>query len=134
MTKPFLVTGAPWVNAEKAAADLNSRGIKGAFFRPLYFMPRSAGTGYSQSGKPWNTMCGGVEIMLTDPAAYRSVEASLHIIDAYSKTSPDSLVWSPPSLIRKLAGEGVSVEEVVKACQDDIKEFMEVREKYLIYR
>ena len=79
-------------------------------------------------------MCGGVEIILTDPAAYRSVEASLHIIDAYRKTSPDSLVWNPPTLIRRLNEPGVTVEEVVKACQDDIREFMETRQKYLLYR
>ncbi|MDM8002528.1 MAG: DUF1343 domain-containing protein, partial [Bacteroidota bacterium] len=66
MTKPFIVTGAPWVNAEKAAADLNSRGIRGAYFRPLYFIPRSSGPVSNRSSKPWNEMCGGVEIMLTD--------------------------------------------------------------------
>jgi uncharacterized protein YbbC (DUF1343 family)/uncharacterized lipoprotein YddW (UPF0748 family) len=133
-TKPFLLTGAPWVDAGKAAEDLNSRGIAGAYFRPVYFVPRSAGTGYNRSSKPWNEMCGGVEIMLTDPAAYRSVEASLHIIDAYRKTNPDSLVWSPPLLMRRLNEPGVTVEEVVKACQDDVAEFMEVRQKYLLYR
>ena len=133
-TKPFLLTGAPWVDAGKAADDLNARGIRGAYFRPAYFVPRSAGTGYNRSSKPWNEMCGGVEIMLTDPAAFRSVEASLHIIDAYRKTSPDSLVWSPPLLIRRLNEPGVTVEEVVKACQDDVKEFMEIRQQYLLYR
>jgi uncharacterized protein YbbC (DUF1343 family) len=133
-TKPFLLTGAPWVDAGKAADDLNSRGIRGAYFRPVYFVPRSAGTGYNRSSKPWNEMCGGVEIMLTDPAAFRSVEASLHIIDAYRKTSPDSLVWSPPLLMRQLNEPGVTVEEVVKACQDDVAEFMEMRQKYLLYR
>ncbi len=134
MTKPFVVTGAPWVNAEKAAADLNSRGIRGAYFRPLYFIPRSSGPVSNRSSKPWNEMCGGVEIMLTDPAAYRSVEAALHIIDAYRKTSPDSLRWSPPAIMRKLNEPGVTVEEVVKACQDDVSEFMEIRQKYLLYR
>lgn len=134
MTKPFIVTGAPWVNAEKAAADLNSRGIRGAYFRPLYFIPRSSGPVSNRSSKPWNEMCGGVEIMLTDPAAYRSVEAALHIIDAYRKTSPDSLRWSPPAIMRKLNEPGVTVEEVVKACQDDVSEFMEIRQKYLLYR
>jgi len=134
MTKPFVVTGAPWVNAEKAAADLNSRGIRGAYFRPLYFIPRSSGPVSNRSSKPWNEMCGGVEIMLTDPAAYRSVEAALHIIDAYRKTSPDSLQWSPPAIMRKLNEPGVTVEEVIKACQDDVSEFMEIRQKYLLYR
>ena len=75
-----------------------------------------------------------MEIILTDPAAFRSVEASLHIVDAYRKTSPDSLVWSPPVIIRRLNEPGVTVQEVVKACQDDVKEFMEARQKYLLYR
>ena len=29
---------------------------------------------------------------------------------------------------------GVTVEEVVKACQADVEEFMDIRQKYLIYR
>lgn len=134
MTKPFVVTGAPWVNAEEAAADLNSRGIKGAWFRPLWFIPQSGSTGYNRSGKPWNRMCGGVEIMITDPAAYRSVETSLNIIDAYRRCAPDSLVWSPPALIKLLDEPDMTVKEVVTACQDDITGFLEIREKYLLYR
>jgi len=133
-TKPFIMTGAPWVNAEKAAEDLNSRGIKGAYFRPVYFIPRSSGTRSNRSQKPWDEMCGGVEVMVTDPATFRSVEASLHIIDAYRKTSPDSLIWSPPALIKQLDEPGMSVEKVVQACQDDVSGFMELRKKYLLYR
>ena len=79
-------------------------------------------------------MCGGVEIMVTDPASFRSVETSLHIIDAYRKTSPDSLIWSPPALIKQLDEPGMTVEKVVQACQDDVSGFMELRKKYLLYR
>jgi uncharacterized protein YbbC (DUF1343 family) len=79
-------------------------------------------------------MCGGVEIMLTDPAEYRSVEAAVNIIDAYRKTNPDSLVWSPPALIKRLEEPGMTVDQVIKACQDDVSQFMEVRQKYLLYR
>ena len=133
-TKPFLLTGSTWIDAEKAAADLNSRGIRGAMFRPVYFIPESTGTASNPRGKPWNKMCGGVEIMLTDPSAYRSVEAALNIIDAYRKTSPDSLVWSPPPVIKRLEEPGMTVDSLVKACQDDVIGFMKLREKYLLYR
>jgi len=37
-------------------------------------------------------------------------------------------------IIRKLNDPGVTVEEVVKACQDDVKEFIEIRQKYFLYR
>jgi len=133
-TKPFLLTGAPWIDAEKAAKDLNDRGIKGALFRPVYFIPTSSGTDANPREKPWNEICGGVEIMLTDYEAYRSVEAAVHIIDAYRKTSPDSLVWAPPPTIKRLEEPGMTVEQVIEACQDEVSEFLEIRSKYLLYR
>jgi uncharacterized protein YbbC (DUF1343 family) len=133
-TKPFLLTGAPWIDAGKVADDLNSRGIQGAYFRPAYFIPRSSGTGSGRSGKPWDEMCGGVEVMVTDPAVYRSVEGAIHIIDAYRKCSPDSLVIYPTSWLKYLDEPEMSVEQVIEACKNDISEFMTIREKYLLYR
>jgi uncharacterized protein YbbC (DUF1343 family) len=133
-TKPFLLTGSTWVDAEKAAKDLNSRGIKGAVFRPVYFIPENSDAVSNPRGKPWNKMSGGVEIMLTDFKVYKSVETALNIIDAYRKTNPDSLVWSPPPIIRRLEEPEMTVGQVIKACQDDVSEFMKLREKYLLYR
>lgn len=133
-TKPFLLTGMPGIDAEKAAEDLNSRGIKGAFFRPVYFIPQNADTINNPRRKPWNLMCGGVEIMLTDLSSYRSVEAAVNIFDAYRKISPDSVIWSPPPAVRRLEEPGITVEEIVKACQDQVSEFLKVRDKYLLYR
>ena len=132
-TKPFLLTGSTWIDAEEAAKDLNSRGIKGAIFRPVYFIPLS-GMDSNARDKPWNKMSGGVEIMLTDLKAYRPVEAAINIIDAYRKTNPDSLVWSPPPIIKRLEEQGMTVEQLIKACQDDVSEFIKLREKYLLYR
>jgi len=137
-TKPFLITGAPWVDATKAVEDLNSRGIPGAVFRPLSYIPRQLLPPGTWSGtrpytKPWNQMCHGVEIMLTDYKAYRSVETALHIIDAYRKTSPDSLVWFPPDIIKKLDEPGATVKEVIGQCQDEVADFVELRKKYLLY-
>ena len=133
-TKPFLITGSTWINAEQAASDLNSRKIPGAVFRPAYFIPDNYDSIPNPRGKPWNRMCGGVEIMVTDYGAYRPVETSLHIIDAYRKTNPDSLVWSPPPLLRMLDEPGMTVKQVVEACREDVEEFLEIRSKYLIYR
>lgn len=133
-TKPFLLTGAPWINAEKAALDLNSRGIEGVLFRPAYFIPRIDSATWNPRGKPWNQMCGGVEIMLTDYQRFRSVETALHIIDAYRKFSPDSLNWSPPPVIKSLEEPGISVEDVLKGCRDEIDDFLQTRRNYLLYR
>ncbi|MBL1215416.1 MAG: DUF1343 domain-containing protein [Ignavibacteriae bacterium] len=133
-TKPFLLSGSSWVDAAKAADDLNSRGIEGAIFRPVHFIPRKLIPGSNPRGKPWNQMCGGVEIMLTDYSKYRSVEAALHIIDAYRKTNPDSLNWSPPEIIKQLDEPGMTVEKVIENCQEQVKDFIELRRKYLLYK
>jgi uncharacterized protein YbbC (DUF1343 family)/uncharacterized lipoprotein YddW (UPF0748 family) len=132
-TKPFLITGSSWVDADKAATDLNSRGIEGARFRPVYFIPKRISVGSNPRGKPWNKMCGGVEIMLTDFSKYKSVEAALHIIDAYKKTNPDSLNWSPPEIFKQLDQPGMTVEKVIENCQNRISDFIKVRKDYLLY-
>ncbi|MCO6477734.1 MAG: DUF1343 domain-containing protein [Phaeodactylibacter sp.] len=132
-TKPFLITGTSRVDADKAAAGLNSRGIPGAVFRPAYFIPNIGPTRANPRGKPWNELCGGVEIMLTDAKAYRSVAAALHIFDAYRKAGTGELQWAPPEAVKRLEEPGVTVEEVVEDCQEEVEGFMEVREKYLIY-
>jgi len=133
-TKPFLLTGATWIDAEKASADLNSRGIKGAVFRPVHFIPEKPDPASNPRGKPWNQMSHGVEVMVTDPAIYRSVETAVHTFDAYRRATPDSLIWTPPAVIRRLEEPGTTVEDVIKACQDQISGFLKVREKYLLYR
>lgn len=132
-TKPFLLSGAPWVDAASAARDLNSRAIPGAVFRPVHFIPKKADAGSNPRGKPWNRLCGGVEIMLTDYKTYRSVEAALHIIDAYRKTNPDSLQWSPPETIKQMDNPGTTVKDVVAACQDEVADFIKRRKDYLLY-
>jgi uncharacterized protein YbbC (DUF1343 family) len=72
--------------------------------------------------------------MLTDYSKYRSVEAALHIIDAYRKTNPDSLNWSPPEIIKQLDESGMTVEKVIEDCQEQVKDFIELRRKYLLYK
>lgn len=133
-TKPFLLTGSTWVDADKAAADLAARNIQGAKFRSVHFIPKRANVGSNSRGKPWNKMSAGVEIMLEDYKSYRSVEAALHIIDAYRQTNPDSLNWSPPEIMKRLEEPGMSVEKVIEECQKEVKDFIELRNNYFLYR
>lgn len=132
-TKPFLISGAPWIDAQAAAKDLNSREIEGAVFRPVYFIPVTDNPGSNPRAKPWGRMSGGVEIMLEDYKSYRSVETALHIIDAYRRTNPDSLVWTPPATIKLLDKPGMTVKQVIDSCQADVEEFLLLRQKYLLY-
>ncbi len=136
-TKPFLLTGAPWVDCIKAAKDLNGRNLPGVMFRPAHFIPKSAvhrlPTRSNPRKKPWNIMCHGVEVMLTDYKTFRSVETALHIFDAYRKTNIDSLTWTPPEIIKQLQEPGKTLQKVVQECQEQVSEFIEMRKKYFLY-
>jgi uncharacterized protein YbbC (DUF1343 family) len=132
-TKPFLITGAPWINGNRVASDLNRRDIPGAVFRPVYFIPEYASNGDNPRKKPWNRLCSGVEILVTDPAEFRAVQTALNILDAYRKENPDSLTWTPPETIRMLEKPGITVEAVNDACQQEVRDFIEIRQKYFLY-
>ncbi len=132
-TKPFLMTGAPWIDGIKVAAELNQIEIPGAVFRPVFFIPENTGSDNNPRNKPWNRMCSGVEILVTDSHIFRSVKTTLYLMDAYRKLSPDSLEWTPPDIIRLLEKPGMTVEEVTEACQQEIRDFLAIRKKYLLY-
>lgn len=125
-TKPFLVTGAPWIDAVKAAADLNARHLPGVMFRPAYFVPAKAGEKFN------GQMCGGVEIYFTDRKAYRAVLTTLSILDAYRKSGSQSLSVPAGSPV-SMPGSGETVEQRVAAYQAQIEQFLQMRQKYLLY-
>ena len=57
-TKPFEFIGAPFINPHKWAEKLNSLGLEGVYFRPMYFTPTFED--YA------NQLCGGVQVHVTD--------------------------------------------------------------------
>ncbi len=133
-TKPFLMVGAPWIDCQQAAADLNDRGLAGALFRPARFTPQQPAGTTAGAGKPWNQPCCGIEIMLTDPTTYRSVEAALHIIDALRQSSPDALVWNLPERLQYLDDPNSDIATIVEQAQEQVAGFIEQRGEFLLYR
>lgn len=123
-TSPFLITGAPWVDGVKAAADLNSRHLPGVLFSPTYFQPTKPGE------KFYGQMCGGVEIHFTDRKAYQAVRTTLAILDAYRRASSQTITASGPVVG---LGSDESVDKRVAAYQEGIKQFLQTRQKYLLY-
>ncbi|MGE5612541.1 MAG: exo-beta-N-acetylmuramidase NamZ domain-containing protein [Bacillota bacterium] len=69
--QPFETFGAPWINAQKLAAALNSAKLPGLRFLPIEFTPKSS--------KFANQPCQGVSILVTDRTAVEPVRAGLTI-------------------------------------------------------
>jgi uncharacterized protein YbbC (DUF1343 family) len=87
-TRPFELVGAPWVRAERLAADLNGRALPGVHFRAAVFEPTFQ--------KHARTTCGGCQIHVTDRRAFRPVMTGVALIEAIRAQDPAAFGWRPP--------------------------------------
>lgn len=85
---PFEVTGAPFIQPDKLADALNILHLPGVRWRPHRFVP--------DSSKHAGTLCGGVQVHITDASAYQPVRAWLHVIATVRELYPDDFGWRPP--------------------------------------
>src|SRR5690606_35986203 len=71
-TTPFEVAGAPFVDPELLADELNDRALPGVRFRPVRFRPT-----FDQ----WQgQVCGGVQFHVTDLQSFRPYATTLHLL------------------------------------------------------
>jgi uncharacterized protein YbbC (DUF1343 family) len=87
-TRPFELTGAPWIDPMELTFALESAGLPGAAFRPAVFRP----TFDKFAGED----CGGVQVHITDPAAFRPVLCAAALIKSVSDLYPESFAWLDP--------------------------------------
>jgi uncharacterized protein YbbC (DUF1343 family) len=135
-TKPFKYAGAFGLDGGALAAYLNARPIPGVHFRAAAWTPVS---GFWQ-GKTLT----GVELILTDQVAFRSVRTAVEILTAVRKLAPATLTltganaktidrdWGTDTLRRGLE-QGLSADEIVHRWEPGVREFLAERKKYLLY-
>jgi len=92
--EPFRQFGAPFLNADTLAAQLNARGLPGIRFSPATFTPISS--------KHKGEICYGAQATVTDPAAFRPVVTGLTIIRVLLDSAPGEVKLNPSSLGRLL--------------------------------
>lgn len=128
---PFEVVGAPWIDGQKLAEALNRAGLAGVRFVPIRFTPKSSTFA--------NEECGGVNIVITDRGAFRSVTTGVEI--AYQLNLFYSKMWKVDDYIRLLANraalaalkEGKAVSDITATWQEGLAQFARIRQKYLLY-
>jgi uncharacterized protein YbbC (DUF1343 family) len=79
-TRPFEITGAPWVSGKTLAEGLASTGLPGFIARPLGFEPT-----FHKHAK---TSCGGVQIHVTDERTFRPVATYVALCALAHHASP----------------------------------------------
>lgn len=137
---PFEIAGAPWLDGERLARELNQIGLPGVRFRPLCFVPSAS--------KHAGRACGGVQLHVTARDAFCPVATGLHLIAAARAQAPAEFQFLPsswegqPPHFDLLAGtarlrEGLESGEPVQALVDgwavDVARFEQERKQYLLY-
>lgn len=138
-TKPFELIGAPWIDANELADDLNSLNLPGVRFRPAYFIPWTS--------KYKGEKCAGVQVHVTDRDALKPTEVGLHIIktlyDKYTKEFQflkvansdkyyfDMLMGTDAT--RHAIEVRVPADEIIDSWYEEIAGFVRDRKPYLQY-
>lgn len=142
-TRPFELVGAPWVQAERFARDMNARALPGVHFRPVVFEPT-----FHKHAK---TACGGCQIHVLDRARFEPVVTGVALIDAVRAAAPDQFEWRQPPYeyehdkqpIDVLAGSpalreaidlGARAEDIAREWEAGVAAFKTLRARFLLYQ
>ena len=87
-TRPFELLGAPWIDAERAADNLNALGLAGVRFRPVIFEPTFH--------KFAHESCGGCQIHVTDRRMFSPVLAAVAVMTEFRRANPGRFAWRQP--------------------------------------
>lgn len=135
-TSPFEIIGAPWINGNDFAAELNSRKLPGVYFRPIHFRPF-----YMKFIKE---QCSGIQIHILDKKIFSPSVVQIHILTALRKLYPDHNIFDTKritmfdraygsDLIRLHIMNNTPAEKIISDWEKDIEKFNILRKKYLIY-
>jgi len=134
---PFEICGAPWIDGEDLARELNRRDLPGVFFRPITFRPYY----FLFTGEP----CGGVQIHILDYLRFKPLEVQIHLLTAvrdlfpghpFIEDSERTLAFDRAmgtSAIRRELLAGKSAEAIIAGWQEKLEVFKGIRRKYLLY-
>lgn len=132
-TRPFELIGAPYIDGRLAAA-LNGMDLSGVTFREAYFTPTFS--------KYANTPVGGVQLYVTERQSFDPLKTAITIISTVMELYPTDFKWREDHFIDNLYGSeylrlaldmGMAVDGIVEAWQDELAEFRQLRQEFLLY-
>lgn len=141
-TLPFKVVGAPWINADALAQNLNKQNFPGVYFKPFHYRPFF--------GRFAHVDCQGVLICINDPKIFKPVTTQYLIIGIIKSLYPKQFKEAlEASAGRKEMFCKVNGTEEVYRLVKDVKHivfplkavhekerlaFLELRKQYLLYK
>lgn len=139
---PFEHFGAPWVDGQKLAQQLNSYDLEGVKFISKTFVPDSIVDGIEiYPPKFLGEEVDGVEMIITNRDDFKSAEAGVYILHALKTLYPENFEWRKgridgllgTSEVRKKLEAGIDPQDIVQEWKKDLKGFKKIRSSYLLY-
>jgi len=129
---PFELFGAPWLDGQLLANNLNGLNLPGVKFTAITFTP--------DASKFENELCAGVGITITDREQFQSVRSGIEIAVKLRELWGDK--WQTKRYIRLLTNQrvfdaivgGQSYTEILVIYSDELSEFLKRRQAFLIYQ
>jgi uncharacterized protein YbbC (DUF1343 family) len=129
---PFEICGAPWLDGYALAEELNALCLPGVRFRPILFTPSASNYAGCE--------CQGVQVHILERNALQPVTMALNLIAVAWQMANQAWVWNPHfdrlaggSDVRSALEAGASVTEITARWTESISQFVNQREKYLLY-
>jgi uncharacterized protein YbbC (DUF1343 family) len=141
-TRPFELIGAPWIDGERLAREMNARGLPGVHFRPVFFEPTFQ--------KHARHTCGGCQIHVLDRRAFLPVRTAVELIDEFRREQRARFAWREPPYEYEHDKEPIDIlygsdrlrltldadgdaDALVRSWRVDEEEFRRMRQQYLLY-
>jgi uncharacterized protein YbbC (DUF1343 family) len=137
---PFEVCGAPWIDGEHLATQLNALALPGLRFRPTQFVPTAS--------KYAGEICDGVQVHVFARDLLCSVSAGVWLLVTLKQLFPDYFSWQIPSweghlphidlltgsgMLRQCLDTGADIETLLVAWTKDALQFAPTWRKYDMY-
>jgi uncharacterized protein YbbC (DUF1343 family)/CubicO group peptidase (beta-lactamase class C family) len=129
---PFELVGAPWIKGRELAAYLNAREIQSVRFVPVAFTPSSS----NYVGE----RCQGVNLVVLDRNLLDATELGIELASALHKLYPADFKLEKMSdllmnqEVLKAIDAGQDPRRIASDWQQRLRQFISMREKYLLYR
>ena len=144
-TTPFLWFGAPFITESHIDAiieDLRAAQLPGVLYRPMFATPTTS----KQAGE----FCGGIQLHLTDAAAYEPVRTGIHVLAALLRNveevdwregedcrTEEDVCWidklTGTTRTRMMLEDGEEPEAIVAAWRRDARRFEVTTKRYRLY-
>lgn len=129
-TKPFQWIGAPYIDGEAWAEELNKLNLPGVYFRAVWFTPLSSTNA--------NKLCSGVEVHVTNRETFESVYTGWAMFYVVRHMYKDNFTMQKNTInvntgCSYFSSDKYNLEELHNIIKNDTKTFKETRAKYLLY-